>query len=430
MMDISSLDIKAFAAAAAVFTLLVLYLTIFAARSQYRKVSFSSYIKDFLRVECIVMPLLLLLMFLGMAAIRSDYPLVAMPGILGFPVLLGWAGHHLLNLRAREWKRKHPQYATLVLGKKDRFSTSEYIQLLSLNHKKPEKDMICITTEKVRHLPGQSSVKLLIVPGQYDLELSWQKKNNLSRYQSLTEVLHQEISIVVTDGKTCYIPIPEEKTGFQMEELSDETQIENPNGKSWNWREHITSLLLGLLSLLAFIGIGVFHPNDVIGSADKYLTSWFLQAVIGMAFCLFFTRFLLTVRTWSQGPRIFLGILCLSLLIAFAGIYGLRGIYALQDSLDTPKSLTMAATDFEVGYIPRSSFYQGLYLEEGQPVIYCQQNYYVINNAMDWELNAQIDFPLDKEQILQLKVFPHTRVVHSYSFNKTHSSYHPMRTDQ
>lgn len=161
-------------------------------------------------------------------------------------------------------------------------------------------------------------------------------------------------------------------------------------------------------------------------SAAIYLSNWILQFVLGLASCLFLWYFFLHIQLLARKEKFLCSIPFILITTLFLSSYGLRGVYAIQDSFEKPQTVTMSVTDLDIGYILRFDYYEGVYLEEKQACIYYHGNYYVINRGLAWAIESQFDFPLTEEQKLSLEFYPHTKIVHAYSFNKSHSSLHPM----
>lgn len=193
-------------------------------RSKYWEKTFTSWLKNFLIAELIGMSFISVATFLFMMAIHSLYPFVALIGFITVFIFILWGCLFFIHAKAKEWKRNHPDYAVLVLGKKERIFRLEKVELLSLDKTSIQKESACVTAETITNLPRAASLKLLLTPGKHLLELSWQQRRLYSYSYLMLELLHQELQIIVQPGRTYYIPIPEEDSGFKIQNLNERPQ--------------------------------------------------------------------------------------------------------------------------------------------------------------------------------------------------------------
>lgn len=394
-------------------------------RSKYRQKTFTSWLKIFLKAELIGMSFISVATFLFMMAIHSLHLFVALIAFITVFIFILWGSLFFINAKAKDWKRNHPDYAVLVLGKKESIFRLEKVELLSLDKTTSiQKEFACVTAETITNLPGAASLKILLTPGRHLLELSWQQRHSYRYSDLMSELLRQELQIIAQPGRTYYIPIPEEDSGFKIQNLNERRQDLKEKKNRWQWREHYIPLVLAVHVWVAFFLVG--EQDGDMYSAAIYLSNWILQFVLGLASCLFLWYFFLHIQLLARKEKFLCSIPFILITTLFLSSYGLRGVYAIQDSFEKPQTVTMSVTDLDIGYIPRFDYYEGVYLEEKQSCIYYHGNYYVINRGLAWAIESQFDFPLTEEQKLSLEFYPHTKIVHAYSFNKSHSSLHPM----
>lgn len=125
-------------------------------RSKYRQKTFTSWLKIFLKAELIGMSFISVATFLFMMAIHSLHLFVALIAFITVFIFILWGSLFFINAKAKDWKRNHPDYAVLVLGKKESIFRLEKVELLSLDKTTSiQKEFACVTAETITNLPGQ-----------------------------------------------------------------------------------------------------------------------------------------------------------------------------------------------------------------------------------------------------------------------------------